>query len=56
MMTDIAVDDKFRILAENLGESADAIFVAHCRSQEAARGKTVWGEKTPRHLSTPLYG
>ena len=50
MMTDIAVDDEFRILAENLGESADAIFVAHCRSQEGARGKTVWGEKTPRHL------
>jgi hypothetical protein len=47
---DIAVDDEFRILAENLGGSADAIFVAHCRSQKAARGKTVWGEKTPRHL------
>jgi Sulfotransferase family len=48
--TDVAVDDEFRMLAENLGESADAIFVAHCRSQEGARGKTVWGEKTPRHL------
>jgi Sulfotransferase family len=46
-VTDIAVDDEFRTLAENFGESADAIFAAHCRSQQAARGKTVWGEKTP---------
>ena len=49
-MTDIAADDEFRMLAENFGESADAIFAAHCRSQQAARGKTVWGEKTPRHV------
>ena len=48
--TDMVVDDEFRMLAETRGESADAIFVAHCRTQEAARGKTVWGEKTPRHL------
>ena len=49
-LTDIAVDDEFRMLAENFGESADAIFTAYCRSQQAARGKAVWGEKTPRHL------
>jgi hypothetical protein len=48
--SDLAVDDVFRSLAKSLGGSADAIFVAHCRSQEAARGKKVWGEKTPRHL------
>jgi hypothetical protein len=49
-VADIAVDDEFRMPAENFGESADAVFAAHCRSQQAARGKTVWGEKTPRHL------
>jgi hypothetical protein len=46
-VTDIAVDDEFRMIAGNFGESADAIFAAHCRSQQAARGKSVWGEKTP---------
>ncbi len=49
-VADIGLDNAFRMLAENLGESGDAIFVAHCRSLEAAIGKTVWGEKTPRHL------
>ena len=47
---ELAADDAFRSLARSLGESSDAIFVAHCRSQEAARGKAVWGEKTPRHV------
>lgn len=32
------------------GPGADALFAAFCKAQARDRGKTVWGEKTPRHL------
>jgi len=32
------------------GPSADALFTAYCKGQSNRRGKSVWGEKTPRHL------
>jgi len=36
--------------AEKLGGNALAYFVAYCRMQASANGKTRWGEKTPRHI------
>jgi len=36
--------------AEAAGGSGDAYFAAYCRGVAAARGKAVWGEKTPRHI------
>jgi hypothetical protein len=37
-------------LADELGVGADAYFEAFCRLRARANGKSMWGEKTPRHV------
>lgn len=36
--------------SESMGETADEVFRQYCEAWSAARGKDVWGEKTPRHI------
>lgn len=41
--------EELRAFADNSGEGADAYFEGFCRYVAAGNGRTVWGEKTPRH-------
>jgi Sulfotransferase family len=42
--------DELRAAAARIGPGADAYFVAYCQVIADKRGKSRWGEKTPRHV------
>jgi len=42
--------DELRSMAWNLGPGLDAYFEAFCILRARREGKTIWGEKTPRHV------
>ena len=42
--------DELRSAASRVGAGADAYFVAYCELMAQKRGKSRWGEKTPRHV------
>ena len=42
--------DELRSAAARIGPGADAYFVAYCELLAHKRGKSRWGEKTPRHV------
>ncbi len=42
--------EKFVSLADSLGGKADNFFQAYCELNALDKGKSIWGEKTPRHI------
>lgn len=42
--------DALRTRWAALGDNADALFAAFCELEAEAKGKVIWGEKTPRHV------
>jgi len=42
--------NELRMIADEIGDDADAYFEAYCRLQARRAGKQIWGEKTPRHV------
>lgn len=42
--------EELREAASAIGEGGDAWFEAYCRLSAQHNGKTLWGEKTPRHI------
>lgn len=45
-----SLDEELMISATSCGGTADAVFVAYAERFARDLGKTVWGEKTPRHI------
>ncbi|MBJ7413126.1 MAG: sulfotransferase [Phenylobacterium sp.] len=45
-----ALDPSIIAEAEAAGGSGDAYFAAYCSRFAASQGKSIWGEKTPRHI------